>query len=161
MAAGVLDPDVTALLEAGCSIVVGVVGASGEPFATRGWSVLVLDGSPLRVRLLVGAAACARFGRADGGEPFPICLTAADVRTLRSVQLKGTVQSQEAVTADDLERLRRYCDDFFGEIEDTDGISPELMGRLVPADLVALTVEVDDLFDQTPGPAAGAPLHRP
>jgi hypothetical protein len=34
------------------------------------------------------------------------------------------------------------------------------MDRLVPVDLLACTVEVDELYDQTPGPGAGARLER-
>jgi hypothetical protein len=41
---------------------------------------------------------------------------------------------------------------------DTDGTSPNLLGRFVPRGFVACTVEVHERFDQTPGPSAGVRL---
>jgi hypothetical protein len=155
----VLDTDLIAFLESGCSTIVGMVTASGAPFATRGWGTKVLPGHPARLRLLVGAGALASLGRHPGDEEtFAIAITGADVRSLRSFQVKGTARHLEAPDAGDLERSRAFCDAFFGDVAAVDGISAVLMQRLVPADLLACTVDVTDVFDQTPGPGAGAPV---
>lgn len=154
-----LDDDLIAFLESGCSTVVGVVTPSGEPFATRGWGIAVLDAEPATLRVLLGAGALASIGRRVGDvEPFALALTGADVRTLRSVQVKGTAHGLEAVTPADEARSRRYFDAFVEDIIVTDAIPRSLMERLVPADLVACTVEVAEIYDQTPGPGAGAVL---
>ncbi len=150
------DDDLTAFLESGCSTIVGLVTADGEPFATRGWGTEVLGGG--RLRVLLGAGAMAAAGRGVGGEPFAIAVTGADVRTLRSVQVKGTAHDLEPPTEADLVRSQGFCDAFFRDIEEVDATGRHLMERLVPADLLAATVDVDELFDQTPGPSAGAPL---
>ena len=150
------DPELTQFLESGCSTIVGLVTVDGEPFATRGWAIEVLDEG--RLRVLVGAGALAAAGRAPGGPPFLIAVTGAEVHTLRSVQVKGTAHDLEPPTSADLERSRAFCDEFFADVESADGIPRHLMDRLVPTDLVALTVDVAELYDQTPGPSAGAPL---
>ena len=53
-----------------------------------------------------------------------------------------------------------YCDAFFGDIVDTDGIDRAVVERMTPLGYVACTVAVEQLFDQTPGPGAGARLPR-
>jgi hypothetical protein len=152
----VFDADLTAFLESGCATIVGLVTPSGEPFATRGWGMRVRRDGPPCVRLLVGAHALAEAGR--GGDPFEIAITGGDVRTLRSVQVMGTARVVEPVTDEDRETSRRYIDDFFGDVHETDGSAVELLARLPPADLVACTVDVRDVYDQTPGPGAGGRL---
>ena len=82
------------------------------------------------------------------------------MRTLRSVQAKGTAVALEPANAEDLDCAAAFCDDFFGAVTETDGVRRELMDRLVPTDLLACTVEVAELYDQTPGPGAGARLAR-
>ena len=154
-----LDDATRALLEAGTSTVVGLVDAAGEPFATRGWGSLVLDGDPPRLRVLVGAGAFAAAGYGLGHDVrFAIAVTGADVRTLVSAQVKGTAVALEPPTDDDLARSAAFCDDFFGAVTATDNIDRALMARLVPADLWACTIELAEVYDQTPGPGAGARL---
>ena len=41
-----------------------------------------------------------------------------------------------------------------------DGDAFAHMQRLVPTDYVACTIDIDELFDQTPGPAAGRRLEE-
>ena len=70
----------------------------GEPFADAGAGASMCSTArPARVRLLVGAGDLARLGRRLG-TTWParaIAVTGADVRTLRSVQVKGTVDGVE------------------------------------------------------------------
>lgn len=157
-----IDADLSAFLESGCSTIVGTLGLAGEPHATRGWGIEVSSTDPPRIRLLVGAGTFAAIERLPGdGATFPIAVTGADVRTLRSVQLKGTARDLETPTPADLARSVAFCDAFFGDVEATDGLPRTLMERLVPADLLALTVDVAELYDQTPGPAAGMAIVAP
>lgn len=154
-----IDADLAAFLESGCGTIVGVLTPYGEPYATRGWGTEILDGDPLRIRMLVGAGAFTAVGlHPGGGAKFPIAVTGGNVRTLRSVQLKGRAHDLEMPTAADLERSRAYCDAFFADVEAVDGIGGALMERLVPADLLVVTVDVTELYDQTPGPSAGRPI---
>ncbi|MCB1016579.1 MAG: pyridoxamine 5'-phosphate oxidase family protein [Acidimicrobiales bacterium] len=149
-----------ALAERGCALVVGTVGRDGSPHAGRGWGLTLSPASPSPVRLLLDAGdevTLANLRHARGGR---IAVTGADVETLRSFQLKGRVVAIEDATDDDLEKLGRYCDDFFTDIEVTDGTPRHLTERLRPATCVACTIEVDEAFDQTPGPGAGSRVDR-
>ena len=91
-----------------------------------------------------------------------ISITAADVPTLHSMQLKGRKDSSaEAATASDRERADRYCDAFYADVERSDGTPRRMIERLRPADFVVLEILVDEFYDQTPGPGAGASLATP
>jgi hypothetical protein len=152
----VFGPELVAFLESGCSAIVGTVAADGEPHAGRGWGIDVLDPDRGIVRLLVAAgdATTVRHLAAGGA----VAVTGADVPTLRSVQLKGRSLGIEPTTDSDRRRSRRFCDEFFSDIVETDGTERGALERLVPHDVVACRVQVDEIFDQTPGPGAGAPL---
>jgi hypothetical protein len=143
------------LLDKGCALVLGTVSRDGQPRAMRGWGVSVVDGGP-RLRLVLDAADPVSIEHC--AERGPISVTATDVLTLRSIQLKGRALEVEAVTAADRARAQRYCDSFFADIEASDGTPRWLLENLVPVDLVAVLVTIEELFNQTPGPAAGAPL---
>ncbi|MGH9085936.1 MAG: hypothetical protein ACRDYW_10820, partial [Acidimicrobiales bacterium] len=152
----VFEPATREFLESGCALIVGSVAADGEPHASRGWGLDVLGGDPPLVRLLLDAGDVVALEHAAAGGRLAV--TAASVRTLRSTQLKGTSLGLEAVTPETAERAQRYVDQFFTDIGETDGTAREVLARLVPAGYVACTIQVVDRFDQTPGPAAGAPI---
>ena len=87
-------------------------------------------------------------------------MTAADPRTLRAVQFKGRTGPAEAATTDDRAAVVRFCESFFGVVEEVEGTDRALLERLVPHDFVACTVAIESLYDQAPGPGAGAELSR-
>ena len=64
----------------------------------------------------------------------------------------------EPVTELDLERSAAYCEAFFTDITETDGVPRELLVRLLPPAFIACVVRTVECFNQTPGPGAGAPL---
>jgi len=154
----VFDDETTAFLMSGCALIIGTVRADGEPHAGRGWGldVVVDAGDRAEVRLLLDAddLTTIELAAADGA----MAITAANVRTLRSVQMKGRSLGLAAPAAGDDERARRYVDQFFTDIEDTDGTSPELLAAFEPSGFVACNVEIVERYDQTPGPGAGAPI---
>ena len=143
-------------LEGGCSLVVGVVGADATPHATRGWGLTVVSDEPPTARLLIPADDSVVNGHLGAGGR--IAVTAADVRTLRSVQLKGRALRVEPSTDDDVRRAARYSDAFFADVHATDGTDPARLARLLPPGYAACVLTIEELYDQTPGPAAGAPL---
>lgn len=150
-----LDDDRVRFLEGGRSLIVGLSLPGNEPFATHGWGLQVLARGPVRMRVLMAERDAVRLPEPVGAR---IALTAADVASLASVQLKGRIVADEAPTEQDRRRSRSYCDALFDEIHRTDGEPLELLERMVPPSLWAWTVEVDTLFDQTPGPGAGSQL---
>lgn len=141
-------------LESGCALIIATVDADGEPHAGRGWGLDVLE--PNRFRLLVDADDLRL--RANLAANGSIAVTATHVPTLRSIQLKGHAVETESRGDADIARMRRFCDQFFADVEATDGVAPSMMERLVPARLSACEVRADAIFDQTPGPGAGSSL---
>jgi hypothetical protein len=152
-----LSPDFVGLLPGGCALIVATVGPDGAPLATRGWGLLVLsptDGGALRIRLVVDADDAPALDQLAPARR--VAVTGADVRTLRSAQVKGRIVEAEPATADDEQLAATYCDDFFDAVVQTDGADRRLLERLVPSRYGAWVVVVDEVFDQTPGPEAGA-----
>ncbi|MCO8126214.1 pyridoxamine 5'-phosphate oxidase family protein [Acidimicrobiia bacterium EGI L10123] len=148
-----IDEALRAFLERGCATIVGTASADGVPHAQRGWGCSVVG--PTTVRLLLDASDAELRTHLDAGGP--IAVTSADVRTLRSVQLKGRVTEVENVPGPaDLERCHVHNEELFRDIEETDFFPRLLTERMVPPGYLVAVVEVEELYDQTPGPGAGA-----
>jgi hypothetical protein len=64
------------------------------------------------------------------------------------------------VTAEDRIRTERYLAEYFDRINQTDGTPVEKIRRMTPREYAAFVMTVDELYDQTPGPQAGAALRR-
>jgi hypothetical protein len=152
----VLDAATAAFLEGGCALIVGTVDPEGAPRASRAWGLTVLPGEGTTLRVLVSTDDPATEANVRGGGR--IAITAADVPTLRSMQLKGRVTGIEDGSDEDRARAARYMEAFFADINATDGTPVAVIERVTPSDVRAWSVEVEELFDQTPGPGAGAPL---
>ncbi|MDQ1481805.1 MAG: hypothetical protein QOI44_2666 [Actinomycetota bacterium] len=153
-----LSPETAAFLESGCALIVGTADIGTEPHATRGWGVTVLSRDPGEVRLLIDANdPVAITNLSTNGK---ISVTGADVPSLASVQFKGTVSAIEAATDEDRARAARYADAFFGDIGNVDGTPRKLVDRLLADDFVACIVRIVELYDQTPGPGAGASMSK-
>lgn len=148
--------DLMEMIEAGCGLIIGTVAADGEPRATRGWGVRVVDPDRRRVRVLMGADDPVSIANLGNGR---IALTGANVRTLRSVQLKGRVVGTETATSDDLALVAETSAAFFRAIHEVDGNPLALIERLLAAEVIAVEFDVEEMYDQSPGPAAGAAVH--
>jgi hypothetical protein len=57
--------------------------------------------------------------------------------------------------------MLRFCDDFWGDVEDIHGTPRYLLDRLVPSRLAAVDVAIDEVYNQTPGPKAGRAMGDP
>jgi hypothetical protein len=147
-------PETIALLEGGCGLIIGTADATGAPHAGRGWGLDVLDGG--RLRLLVDAADETTVAnlRAVGR----VAVTGADVRTLRSRQVKGRLLGLEPAAGTDRARAARYRDALYTAVEETDGQPRVVLDQLTPAAYLVALVEATEVFDQTPGRGAGSAL---
>jgi Pyridoxamine 5'-phosphate oxidase len=153
-----LDDETTAFVHSGCALILGTVAPDGDPCAGRGWGLAVAD-EPRLVRLLVDADDEATMRNITDGAA--VAITAASIRTLRSVQFKGRVTGTDPAGPDDLAKAEAYCAEMFTDIHETDFTPRELLEELRPHRLAACTVQVEERFDQTPGPTAGARLGGP
>lgn len=146
------------ILNEAYALIVGLVGANRHPYATRGWGLTVPPGSFARLRLVLSSDDAPQLN--VDRESHLVSVTAADPRTLRAVQFKGRAGPAEATTTDDRDAVARFCESFFGVVQEVEGTDRTLLERLVPRDFVACTVAVESLYDQAPGPGAGAELSR-
>jgi hypothetical protein len=154
-------PATIALLHSGCALLVGTVTPDGEPVATRGWGCTLLDveSTPARLRLLLGIDDASGIAHVERGSA--VAITGTSVRTLHSVQMKGHVVEIAPESPADEQVCHQYTEDFYAAVADTDGTPRALLDHLTPTGLVAWTVEIDELFDQTPGPGAGSAVGSP
>ena len=152
-----LEAEVVTLLESDSIILVGTVAADGLPEASRGWGLTVrTDAEPPEVRLLMPVASTrARENLETTGR---IAITVTDVETLRSAQVKGRVARFEAATDADARAHERSFTALTEALQRADGTDPELFRRVKPGSLTAVIATLDEVYDQTPGPAAGARL---
>jgi hypothetical protein len=148
----VLDERDRAFLGDRAALVVGFVGPDGRPRAARGWSLEIDDDGTL-CRLLVEDFEAPHLRHLVPGGL--IAVTGADVPTLKAFGLKGEVVSLEVADDRDRSRYERHCDAFFDDIEVTDHTPRQLLDRMRPGELAAVTFRVTQTFDQSPGPAAG------
>jgi hypothetical protein len=148
-----LIPALSCLMQDGGGLLVGTTDADGVPRATRGWGLrLDADG---RLRVVVSADDPVILENLRNGT---VALTAADVRTLRSAQLKGHVVSVEEPDEDDTTTAEEQTQAFFVGIVETDGHDMAVLEHIRPSRKVTVIVDVSSGFDQTPGPTAGDEL---
>jgi hypothetical protein len=137
---------------------VAMLGATADaglaPEAFRVWGASMLDDGRLRVLVSSDAARTLATVHAE----TPISLVFTDITNFLSVQVKGrAVGSAEPPGPADVVQLRRY-DEAFSIALAAIGHPPALAARLRPTLAFVVSVEIDELYDQTPGPLAGAAL---
>jgi Pyridoxamine 5'-phosphate oxidase len=147
----VIEAEVAELLASPCSLLVGTVDRHGLPDATRAWGVELLG--PDRLRVFVATEAQRTIDNvADGGR---IALTTTNFMTVVSWQLKGRATLVEAATPADRIRSDVYCAACLEILAPLHGDPEELIARMLPSEIVAVEMVVEQVFDQTPGPGAG------
>jgi hypothetical protein len=148
-----IGPDAARLFVGGSALIVGAVEPDGSPYAIRAWGALVADdGAALRFYVDADDAR-ARSLLTPGAT---VAVTGGDVKTLASAQVKGPVRVLDDLTALDIATRERATALFVEEVHETDHTPRDLLERMVPARFLACTLDVAEVYDQTPGPHAGA-----
>lgn len=146
------------------SLIVGVTDEHGTPYATRAWGLRVVEqAAPGDEHLAVISVLLAADDRTAVSGAAPgrgVAVTAADVLTLRSAQLKGRSTGVDDADDDDLALSASHFAGFAADVTKADGQPLELLSRLLPHRFARCTVVVDEAYDQTPGPGAGEELSR-
>jgi hypothetical protein len=150
----VFDDMTIRYLHGGCSLLVGSVSPDGRPHAGRAWGLTVVDNEHAEVRLLLNVNDTTTVANLQPGAAVAICT--ADVETLRSLQVKGRVLAVEQADEADIARQQRYTAEFTGDVHRTDGEPMEKLLRWADCSVIACVIALDEAFDQTPGPSAGA-----
>jgi hypothetical protein len=149
--------ELTAMTEAGASMLFGTVCADGAPRAARAWGVRIDPSSPcLRVAVTADDAVVV----ANLANPS-VSFTAADVRTFRSLQMKGRIVLVEPPAADDRAMIEQQTERFFAAVMEVDRMPLDGLRGMLPRDVVMVEMSVDEQFDQTPGPTAGNAMRAP
>lgn len=142
------------LLDSGPAMLGASRGEDLRPEAFRVWGAFVADDGLLR-RLVSSDAGRSLESLATNGD---VAVTFTDIKTFRSRQAKGrVVGGVEPAGPADADALRRYHDRFCQNLQEIG--HPRALGeRMRPFAVFAVWVQVEELFDQTPGRVAGAPM---
>lgn len=149
-----VDAELAAFIESGVAMLGASRGDDLRPEAFRVWGALMAGDGKLRV--LIGAdAGRTRDNLEANGQ---IAVTFTDIQSFRSVQMKGLVSGDiQAAGPSDIDHLRLYHERFCARLVEI-GHPRALGDRLRPFVVLAASIEVTDLYDQTPGRAAGTRL---
>jgi hypothetical protein len=72
---------------------------------------------------------------------------------------QGRITSLAPASAVERDRAEEYTDAFFGDITRTDGTDRSVLNRMKPVEYIACVTRFAEIYDQTPGPVAGAAIH--
>ncbi len=147
-----IDDELKTFLAGPVSSMLGTADRFHTPDATRVAGIAPI--SPVRVRVLISTEATAARSNAIVGTRCSLLVT--DITTYRSIQWKGAlaVPAQER-TASDLALMHRHVDAFVAGAEQV-RLLESVASAVFPVDVVALELDLDTRYDQTPGPHAGA-----
>jgi hypothetical protein len=146
--------DLDAFLDAGVAMIGASADADGVPEAFRVWGA-TLDGAG-RVRALVSSNAVRTFESLRSGPRLSLVFT--DVTTFTSVQVKGPVAAGAEPPGPAESALIERYERTFGDALAQIGHPPALLESLRPRSVFVVTVAIEELYDQTPGPRAGRPV---
>jgi hypothetical protein len=147
--------EIAAFVCSGVAVIVATRDADLRPQAARAWGPeIYADGAA--IALCVGAAADSptRANLEVGG---PIAAVFSLPTSYRTVQIKGDVLELADPTPQQLARVEEHFDAFARETAQV-GLPPERARRLLDSSFVAVRFSARELYDQTPGPNAGARL---
>lgn len=146
-----IDEELRTFIIGPVSSLLGTADRLHTPDATRVAGIAPI--SPLRVRVLISTEATAARSNASVGARCSLLVT--DITTYRSIQWKGAIAlAAHERTAGDVALMHRHIDAFEAGAERIhllDGVA----FAMFPVDVVALELDLDARYDQTPGPHAG------
>jgi hypothetical protein len=147
--------DISALVRQGVAVIVATRDGALRPELGRAWGpALSEDGR--RLTVCVEAAPDSAMARnLESGSP--VAATLARLTSHTTVQLKGALVEVAAPTQDRLDAVSAHVDGFVAETAVV-GVPEPLARSMVGPDLLTVTIEVAERFDETPGPEAGRPL---
>lgn len=146
-----IDHDLIAFFHGPVSAILGSVDSMNVPDATRVVGLAAVSGR--RLRILISDQARAAHLNTQPGARVAVLVT--DITDYRSIQMKGTVVTgAHERTAGDMALVHHHIDTFC-EASPQVGLTPVTAAQFFTVDVVAVVLDVDDLYDQTPGPGAG------
>ena len=151
---GPIDDDLSRFMQGPVSVIVATTDSTNFPDATRVSGLVAVDDR--RLRVLISADATTTRANAVPGARAAVLVT--DILSYRSVAFKGSVvDAASERSPGDVALVDHHVTTFLAAAPDV-GLVPAMAERLFATEVVPLVVEVDTLFDQTPGPGAGRGL---
>lgn len=147
--------DLADLVRQGVAVIVATRDGQLRPELSRAWGpALSEDGA--RLTVCVEAASDSAMARnLNSGSPAAATLARLASRT--TVQLKGPVVDVATPTQNRLDAVTAHVDGFVAETAVV-GVPEAIARAMVGPDLLTVTIEVAERFDETPGSGAGRPL---
>lgn len=151
-----LTPEVVDFIHSGVAVGVATRDESMRPAFTRAWGPEVsADHRSLIVCVSAAEGSATRANLEGNGA---VALGFCPPTIAKAVQLKGVAMVLGEPGPDDLARVAQHVGAFQAECRRI-GIPAEVANRMfVGSTLVAISVSIDEGFDQTPGPMAGRRL---
>lgn len=150
-----ISEELASFLHSDVTLLVGTRDADLRPEGVRGFGARVEPGRE-ELTVFVSAVGAARtLANAAANGRIAVCFTR--VIDHRSIQLKGRVLEVRAARADERPLVDRHGEglvEILGEV----GVPPRLVMRMARWPAHAIRLRVEEVFVQTPGPGAGAPL---
>lgn len=152
-----ISAELTEFIESGLSMLVGTRDARLVPECVRPVGVRVEKGGrEVTVFLAAATSATSIANLADNGRIAMCVSRPVDHRT---VQLKGRLVSSALATESDRAAVERHRKGFAATLAYV-GVPPRLTLRMSHWPSYAVRFRVESLFDQTPGPGAGAEIKK-
>jgi hypothetical protein len=151
-----LGQELAAFVHGGVAVSVATRDTAMRPALARGWGPHVSeDGRSLSLCVTAPPGSASRANLEENGA---IAVGFSQPTIARALQVKGSAVEVEEPGPAQLERAAQHLDAFCSETE-TIGQPRELVRRIYrPRELVAVTLTIEEVFDQTPGPSAGKRL---
>jgi hypothetical protein len=148
-----IDATLAAFLEQGIAIQIGTRSATLEPSGARATAVRVEDsGTHILVFMPKIAAPYVVPNLEENGQAAVVFVRPTDDK---SCQVKGVFESVRPATAKDRPLVMSQWDGFMAELERI-GIPRAVFANWVTWPSLAIRLRATAVFDQTPGPNAGA-----
>ncbi len=147
MARAAVSEALRELLEGPCGLIIGAVGADGLPHAGYAWGLRVLDAGT-SIRVIAESGPAFNVGAA-------MAVTGSDVGTYRTIQIKGVIRSAEAATPEDLYLAKVHIEQFVSEVVTVEQSPREAVESFPSIEFDVYVVDIEEVFDQSPGPNAG------
>jgi hypothetical protein len=146
-----IDDDIVEFMRGSVVSFLGTTDDRGTPDVTRATGIASAGAG--RLRLLISAVAPVAWSNLARGGRVSVLVT--DITNYRSIQWRGrAIEAGDQVTPGDL-ALADHATSAFADACPLVGVDPTMAWRLWPVEFRPVVVDVDEMFDQTPGPAAG------
>ncbi|MBV9495361.1 MAG: hypothetical protein JOZ54_14025 [Acidobacteria bacterium] len=141
--------------ESGVSVFLGTADANGRPACCRAVALTSQDG--YETVTVYAPVATAQETIANLATTRRIAIGLSRIPDHVSLQIKGVMRAVRLARPDEAPFVERQLEDFFSRLADL-GLPRHVARRMNHWPAFAIDVSVEQVFDQTPGPNAGAAI---